>query len=259
MPARMNASSIARDCAFVRYRTATTCSRSSDSARLAERMMKSASSSSSPPAEVQDLRAALAIRPEPLLLAVAVLADHGGRRIEDHLRRAVVPLQPHDVRVGEVVLEIEDVLQVGAAPLVDRLVGVADDAEIAMAFGQAAHQHVLRPVRVLVLVHHHEPELLAVPGRGCDADLSNSCTVFSSRSSKSRALQFSSAGHVVAVDAADLLVTRVPAVREALGPGHRVLRLADPRQRRPRLHERVVDLAGRASACFTTDSWSDES
>ena len=60
--------------------------------------MKSASSSSSWPREVQDLRAAFLVGPEPLLLAVAVLADDRRRRVEDDLRRAVVPLEADDRR-----------------------------------------------------------------------------------------------------------------------------------------------------------------
>ena len=66
------------------------------------------------------------------------------------------------MRVAEVVLEVEDVAQVGAAPLVDRLVGIADDREVAMDLGEPADQQVLRPVRVLVLVDHHVPELARV-------------------------------------------------------------------------------------------------
>jgi len=87
------------------------------------------------PAERQDLRAPLPIGPEALVLAVAILPDDGRCRVENHLRRAVVLLQPHDARVREVALEVEDVLQVGPAPLVDRLVGVADDAEVAVVLG----------------------------------------------------------------------------------------------------------------------------
>ena len=78
-------------------------------------------------AVVDDLLAALAVGPQPLVLAVAVLLDDGGRGVEDHLGRAVVLLEPDDLGVAEVVVEVDDVAQVGAAPLVDRLVGIADD------------------------------------------------------------------------------------------------------------------------------------
>ena len=85
-------------------------------------------------------------------------------------------------------LEIEDVAQVGAAPLVDRLVGIADDAEVAVDFGEPPDQQVLRPVRVLVLVDHHEPELLGVLRSRTRRDLLEQLDGLSSRSSKSSAL-----------------------------------------------------------------------
>ena len=113
-------------------------------------------------AEVDDARAALQVGPQPLLLAIAVLANHGGGRVENHLRRAIVPLELHRHRFGVVALEVEDVLHVGAAPLVDRLVGIADDAEVAVDLRDAPDEHVLRAIRVLVLVHHNETELLRV-------------------------------------------------------------------------------------------------
>ena len=59
-------------------------------------------------------------------------------------------------------LEVEDVAQIGAAPAVDRLIGVADDRQVAMALGQPLDQMVLRPVRVLILVDHDEAELLGI-------------------------------------------------------------------------------------------------
>ena len=129
--------------------------------RLIACAMKSASSSSSPPRKYTILRAALAIGPEPLLLAVAVLLDDRRGGVEDHLRRAVVLLEPDDLRVGEVGLEVEDVAQVRAAPLVDRLVGIADDAQVAVDLGEPPDQQVLRAVGVLVLVDHDVPELPA--------------------------------------------------------------------------------------------------
>ena len=45
-----------------------------------------------------------------LLLAVAVTADYGGGGVEDDLRRAIILLEPDDVGVGIVPLEIENVL-----------------------------------------------------------------------------------------------------------------------------------------------------
>ena len=63
-----------------------------------------------------------------------------------------------------VVLEVEDVAQVRAAPGVDRLVGVADHAEVAVLPGELAHQLVLHAVRVLVLVDEHVLEAAAGSG-----------------------------------------------------------------------------------------------
>ena len=64
--------------------------------------------------------------------------------------------------VREVVLEVEDVADVGLAPAVDRLIRVADDEEVAPALGQGRDQHVLDPVGVLVLVDEDVAELLLV-------------------------------------------------------------------------------------------------
>ena len=92
------------------------------------------------------------LRPEVLLLALAVVADDAVRGVEDVLRRAVVLLERDRVRAREVVLELEDVADVGAAAAVDRLVRVADDEDVAVLLGEELEQPVLRVVRVLVLV-----------------------------------------------------------------------------------------------------------
>ena len=54
--------------------------------------------------------------------------------------------------LGKSLLELEDVADVGAAPTVDGLVFVADDADVARGAGKQLHQLVLRAVGVLVLV-----------------------------------------------------------------------------------------------------------
>ena len=92
------------------------------------------------------------LRPEVLLLALAVVADDAVRRVEDVLGRAVVLLERDRVRAGEVVLELEDVADVGAAEAVDRLVRVADREDVAVLLGEELEQAVLGVVRVLVLV-----------------------------------------------------------------------------------------------------------
>ena len=49
---------------------------------------------------------------------------------EDVAGGAVVALEPDDLGAGEVVLEAQDVVDLGAAPAVDRLVVVADAADV---------------------------------------------------------------------------------------------------------------------------------
>ena len=44
--------------------------------------------------------------------------------------RAVIALQPDDFRAGEIVLEAQDVVDLGAAPAVDRLIVIADAADV---------------------------------------------------------------------------------------------------------------------------------
>ena len=77
-----------------------------------------------------DPRAVAGVGPEALRLAALVVADHGVGGVEDGLGRAVVLLEQDRGGVGEVLLEVEDVADVGAAEGVDRLVGVADDHQL---------------------------------------------------------------------------------------------------------------------------------
>src|SRR5437868_8536144 len=92
---------------------------------------------------------------ECLSHAARVGADHDVGEIENLRRRPIVHLEPHDGGVGEILVEVEDVSYVGAAPTVDRLIVVADNADISMLAAEQLDQLVLRTVGVLVLVHQY--------------------------------------------------------------------------------------------------------
>ena len=68
------------------------------------------------------------------------------------MHRAVVLLQLDHLQLRVVGLQVAQVLHVGAAPRVDRLIVVADRGEGAAAAGQQLHDLVLAAVGVLVLV-----------------------------------------------------------------------------------------------------------
>jgi hypothetical protein len=91
------------------------------------------------------------------------VGDERGGGVEDALGGAVVLLQAQHARAREVVLEVQDVLDVGAPPGVDRLVLVADDGHVASRSHQVPDQLVLRAVRVLVLV---DEDVLEAPAVG---------------------------------------------------------------------------------------------
>ena len=78
------------------------------------------------------------------------------------MRRTIVAFELDDARLWKVVLEIENVAQVGAAPFVNRLIGVTYNTQIAMLPRKALNQQILRPVRVLLFVDHDMDEFSSV-------------------------------------------------------------------------------------------------
>ena len=109
--------------------------------------------------------AGVLVGPQCLAKAAFIVGDQAGGRAEDVGRGAVVRLQPYDARAGEVLLEAQDVVDLRPAPAIDRLVVVANAADIAVALRQQPEPQVLRHVGVLVLVHQHVLELLLVLGK----------------------------------------------------------------------------------------------
>jgi hypothetical protein len=72
-----------------------------------------------------------------------------------------------DLGAGEISFEFENVSEVGAAPTVDRLVVVADHADVSVAGSQGLHHQVLRTVRVLVLVDQDVAKAVAIAREQC--------------------------------------------------------------------------------------------
>ncbi len=195
-------------------------------------------------AHVENLLAALFVGPELLLFASAVATDHGRCRVENDLGRSVVLLEAHDHGFRKILFEVEDVLEVGAAPFVDRLIGVADHAEVAMNLSESLDQQVLRTVRVLILVDHDVFELATVR-------LSNALVAFEQIDGlQQQVVEVEGAGvvehaQVHLVDLGDLRIAQRPTGRlHLVRRFHLVLGLADARQRGSGLNQLVVDVEG---------------
>ena len=114
------------------------------------------------PTEGRHQLAGRRVGPELLGLSLGVVLDHGVRRGQDVAGRPVVLRHHEHGGVGVVALEVEHVLDRRAAPRIDALVGVADDADVAVAARERVHQLVLGPARVLVLVDQQVAEPLLV-------------------------------------------------------------------------------------------------
>ena len=115
-----------------------------------------------PVADQADLLATLRLSEQRLAQSPLVRRDHAGGGGEDMLRRAIVLLQLHDRRARKILLEPQDVAHLGPAPAIDRLVVVADAADVLVRRRQQPQPQVLRDVGVLVFVHEDiaEPPLV---------------------------------------------------------------------------------------------------
>ena len=112
-----------------------------------------------------DFLAGLALGPQRLAQPALVGFDQAGRRAQNRWRAAVVAFQPDDLGAGKVALEAQDVFHFGAAPAIDGLVVIAHHADIARALGQQVQPQILDHVGVLVFVHQHVAEAVAVIGQ----------------------------------------------------------------------------------------------
>ena len=177
----------------------------------------------------------------------AIVGDEAGCDGEDMAAGSVIALEPDHRRAGEIALEAQDVVDVGAAPAVDRLVVVADAAHVAMAWGQQPQPQILDDVGVLVFVDQQIAPAPLIVGEDF-RPLVNNRSISSSRSPKSTALSASAApGRPVD--------RRAAAVGEAAFVGRRALGIeaavlpasisAGQRARGPAL---VVDVLGLAAA-----------
>ena len=118
-----------------------------------------------PDAANNDLFAVVALGPEGLAEPALVGFDQAGGGGQDVAGGAVVALQPDHCRAGEVALEAQDVVHLGAAPAIDRLVVVADAADVLALLGQQTQPQILRDVGVLILVDQHVFEPLVEVGQ----------------------------------------------------------------------------------------------
>ena len=109
-----------------------------------------------------DLLALGILRPERLALADGVVGDDLVGGAENGFGRAVVLLQADDLRTLEGVFKGQNILYRRAAEFVNTLVVIADNADVAVLFGEHAHKLILHAVGVLVLVHHDVFELVLI-------------------------------------------------------------------------------------------------
>ena len=92
-------------------------------------------------------------RPEALFLPVPVVCDDRVRRIQNILRRPVILFQTDDFRVREHLLELQNVLNVCASEFIDRLIVVANHADVVILLRQHTHEDELRGVGILIFIH----------------------------------------------------------------------------------------------------------
>ena len=120
-----------------------------------------------PQADDVDLLSLRIVAPGPQRLAQPplVVGDQPGGGGEDGRGGAVVALQLDDLGSGEVLLEAKNVLHLGAAPRVYRLIVIANATNVLVPLRQQPQPQVLHQVGVLVLVHEDVAEAAVVVGQ----------------------------------------------------------------------------------------------
>ena len=102
------------------------------------------------------------VGPQVFRGSFGVVGDDRVGRFQNGLGGPVVLVEDDHPGVGVILLEVAYVADVGSAELVNRLVGVTHNAEVAVGGGELVDQHVLSAVGVLVFVDQDVAEALLV-------------------------------------------------------------------------------------------------
>ena len=93
------------------------------------------------------------IGPQPLVLSGRIVPDHRVRRIQNRLRGAVILLQLDHLRLRKYLFKIQDIADIRPSELINRLIVVADHAEISVLLRQEPYQLKLSRIGVLIFIH----------------------------------------------------------------------------------------------------------
>ena len=103
--------------------------------------------------------------------AALVVGNQGIGGVHNGLGGTVVPFQTKHLSPREILLEIEDVLDLGTAKAIDGLGIVPHHADIPVAGGQLFEDDVLGHVGILILVHQNVTEAAGNGLQGLRASL----------------------------------------------------------------------------------------
>ena len=115
-----------------------------------------------PDAKHAHLLARIDLGPQRLAESVAVRRDQPRGRAQDVRGGAVVLLEPDDPRAGKILFEAQDIGDLRPAPRIDRLVVIADAADILARLGEQPQPEILAGIGVLIFVDQDIFELLLI-------------------------------------------------------------------------------------------------
>ena len=100
----------------------------------------------------------------PKLFAKASLIGRDQARCggQNMRRRAVIALQADNLRAREIALKAQNIVNFRTAPTIDRLVVIADTANIIMRLCQQAQPQILHRICVLIFINQYVFELVLI-------------------------------------------------------------------------------------------------
>ncbi len=90
------------------------------------------------------------------------MADQSGGGGQNVGGGTIVALQPYHFGVGKIFFKTQDVFDFGAAPRINRLVVIADAAQVAIFLAKQAQKQILGDVGVLILIDHDVSETFLI-------------------------------------------------------------------------------------------------